>query len=157
MYYCTYVGLYGDVIICNFCGSPIYPTVSQKIENLRPNSTPKMTNPLQRRIIMSSRSRMMSCLCRKPLPKCSICRRHFGSQIEPEVPTNNNGVIQTISPIDHWFVWCCSCNHGGHLLHMKDWFKEYLICPINECDCLCLSRDAQLRDELLAAKSDKQS
>lgn len=34
----------------------------------------------------------------QPLPKCTICRRHMGSQLEP---------TELNSSVDHWFVWCC--------------------------------------------------
>ena len=26
-------------------------------------------------------------------------------------------------------AWCQGCGHGGHLRHIKDWFKKYRNCP----------------------------
>lgn len=50
----------------------------------------------------AQRARIMSCAnCRKPLPKCTICRRHYGSHIEAV------SGAEAPSAIDHWFVWCC--------------------------------------------------
>lgn len=55
--------------------------------------------------------RMMACnRCRKPLPKCIICRRHFGSQAEMVTNRNENNEIIPNTSIDHWFVWCCVSN-----------------------------------------------
>src|SRR5688572_21534361 len=68
------------VIACTYCGSPIYPSTIEKIENLR---TPKIGPYPGRRVGTSSRTRAISCICRKPLPKCIICRKHLGSQVEP--------------------------------------------------------------------------
>ncbi|XP_046842250.1 GATOR complex protein WDR24-like [Xenia sp. Carnegie-2017] len=27
------------------------------------------------------------------------------------------------------FAWCQGCGHGGHILHIKEWFKKYRSCP----------------------------
>uniref|UniRef100_A0A915E1K0 GATOR complex protein MIO zinc-ribbon like domain-containing protein n=1 Tax=Ditylenchus dipsaci TaxID=166011 RepID=A0A915E1K0_9BILA len=92
------------------------------------------------------RTRLMS--AQAATPKCTICRQHYGSQAsasKPEVA----GTTSKTSAIDHWFVWCCSCNHGGHLSHIRDWFQEYKACPASGCDCLCMDRDHSLRDDLI--------
>ena len=134
------------VIACTYCGSPIYPSTIEKIENLR---TPKIGPYPGRRVGTSSRTRAISCICRKPLPKCIICRKHLGSQVEPgmEEATSKTSVI------DHWFVWCSNCNHGGHLAHIRDWFSEYPVCASAGCNCLCLHRDDQLREELYSSST----
>uniref|UniRef100_A0A915EHD8 GATOR complex protein MIO zinc-ribbon like domain-containing protein n=1 Tax=Ditylenchus dipsaci TaxID=166011 RepID=A0A915EHD8_9BILA len=134
------------VIACNFCGVPIYPSVSDKIESLRSNVANTNIYNYPKR---GDKTRMMSCgKCKRPLPKCTICRQHYGSQAsasKPEVA----GTTSKNSAIDHWFVWCCSCNHGGHLSHIRDWFQEYKACPASGCDCLCMDRDHSLRDDLI--------
>ncbi|KAI1725395.1 zinc-ribbon like family domain-containing protein [Ditylenchus destructor] len=119
------------VIACYYCGVPVYPTIMEKVDNLRSSAGNTVLN-LPRR---GEKTRIMSCpKCRKPLAKCAICRYHFGSHADSFSSTKN-------SAIDHWFVWCCHCNHGGHLSHIRDWFQEYKICPVSGCDCHCMERD----------------
>ncbi|KAL3095422.1 hypothetical protein niasHS_007521 [Heterodera schachtii] len=135
------------VIACTFCGSPIYPTVAERIENLR-LYTPKMSSFPRRH--GPTRTRTISCLCRKPLPKCMICRKHIGGALEPEmVAQSEEGNAVAASAIDHWVVWCGSCNHGGHLAHVRDWFSEYSMCAVSGCECNCVKRDNQLSDGLM--------
>jgi hypothetical protein len=59
----------------------------------------------------SARTRTLSCICRKPLPKCIICRRSLGSQAEPEtnemeflMNSSSCNVKEKGSMIDHWLV-----------------------------------------------------
>jgi hypothetical protein len=33
--------------------------------------------------------------------------------------------------------WCQGCSHGGHSLHMAQWFKKYKCCPTG-CGHECL-------------------
>uniref|UniRef100_A0A915LSC2 GATOR complex protein MIO zinc-ribbon like domain-containing protein n=2 Tax=Meloidogyne TaxID=189290 RepID=A0A915LSC2_MELJA len=129
------------VIACNFCGAPIYPSIAGRIENLR---TPKVisNSTFNRRMgaSHSARTRTLSCICRKPLPKCIICRRSLGSQAEPEAEMelmNSSNIKEKGSMIDHWFVWCALCSHGGHLSHIRDWFNEHSVCASSGCDCKC--------------------
>uniref|UniRef100_A0A914C7W7 protein O-GlcNAcase n=1 Tax=Acrobeloides nanus TaxID=290746 RepID=A0A914C7W7_9BILA len=132
------------VIACNYCGMPVYPTICDKFEELRSASL----NIARSYNTYAQRSRMMSCAnCRKPLPKCTICRRHYGSHIEL-----TTGVENIISAIDHWFVWCCHCNHGGHLAHIREWFEEYTVCPASGCDCNCMERDHLLKEQFVESK-----
>lgn len=42
---------------------------------------------------------------------------------------------------DLWFAWCQTCRHGGHVKHMLEWFEEHTECPVNNCDCNCMSLD----------------
>ena len=41
-----------------------------------------------------------------------------------------------------WFTWCQTCRHGGHAKHILEWFEEHTECPVNNCDCNCLSLDS---------------
>ena len=27
------------------------------------------------------------------------------------------------NPFDNWFTWCQNCKHGGHALHLIEWFR----------------------------------
>lgn len=33
-------------------------------------------------------------------------------------------------------VWCQACGHGGHLIHMQEWFSKYIWCPAG-CGHIC--------------------
>ena len=41
------------------------------------------------------------------------------------------------SGFDLWFTWCQSCRHGGHAIHMLQWFEKHKVCPVSECTCEC--------------------
>lgn len=67
--------------------------------------------------------------CRKPLPRCAICLMHMGTHGGPITTTpSNTGAISTrefhkSSDFSSWFTWCQSCRHGGHAVHLTQWFK----------------------------------
>lgn len=46
-------------------------------------------------------------LCRQIAQVCSVC--HI--------------------PVKGLYVWCQGCGHGGHLLHLKEWFESKKYCP----------------------------
>lgn len=58
-----------------------------------------------------------SCFCNKckslQSSKCSVCNR----------------VVRGL------YAWCQGCSHGGHMLHMKEWFSNHSKCP--RCGHLC--------------------
>ncbi|DAZ96278.1 TPA: hypothetical protein N0F65_008311, partial [Lagenidium giganteum] len=73
---------------------------------------------------------------------CASCSKPFESQISPNNPSghgsaaicaNCNNVATRCSichlPVRGLYVWCPVCSHGGHLEHMKDWFKQESVCP----------------------------
>jgi len=96
------------------------------------------------------KQRVMTCpKCRRPLPKCVICRKHCGSQAEPINYGDDERFINIPTAIDHWFVWCSHCNHGGHLTHVREWFNDYAVCPASGCDCMCMERDQVVKDDAL--------
>ncbi|KAI8604338.1 hypothetical protein EDD21DRAFT_300975, partial [Dissophora ornata] len=43
---------------------------------------------------------------------------------------------------DLWFTWCQTCRHGGHAMHMAEWFDRHTQCPVSDCNCLCSTLDA---------------
>jgi hypothetical protein len=50
--------------------------------------------------------------------------------------------VLTVSQFDQersedWFVWCESCNHGGHAEHLAAWFQDFKTCPVVSCRCRC--------------------
>lgn len=62
-------------------------------------------------------SNSVSCYCSKckslQSSKCSVCNR----------------VVKGV------YAWCSGCSHGGHLMHMKEWFSNHSKCP--RCGHLC--------------------
>jgi hypothetical protein len=64
--------------------------------------------------------------CRKPLPRCAICLINMGTSIN-----------ESKEPISDWFTFCISCKHGGHVSHIKEWFKFNDECPVWNCSCRC--------------------
>ena len=36
-----------------------------------------------------------------------------------------------------WLIWCQSCKHGGHAGCMTQWFANFAICPVSDCNCEC--------------------
>ncbi|KAM7352061.1 WD repeat domain 59 isoform 2-T3 [Cochliomyia hominivorax] len=40
---------------------------------------------------------------------------------------------------------CLACGHGGHLIHMKQWFEKNNVCA-SGCGCHCLERTAQMME-----------
>ena len=43
--------------------------------------------------------------------------------------------------IDSWFTWCQACRHGGHVIHIEEWFQTHLVCPVADCLCRCTEHD----------------
>lgn len=56
---------------------------------------------------------------------------------------NSNNINNNINSnkealgIGLWFTWCQSCRHGGHAIHMYQWFDNHKVCPVSECQCEC--------------------
>lgn len=42
-----------------------------------------------------------------------------------------------LTGFDAWFTWCVRCRHGGHNLHVREWFAEHRVCPVSGCGCRC--------------------
>ncbi|CAO3636556.1 unnamed protein product [Cunninghamella blakesleeana] len=76
--------------------------------------------------------------CRKPLPRCALCLLHMGTPIDSTrqamVANDSN---QDPANFDLWFTWCQTCRHGGHAIHMLDWFQNHTSCPVSNCNCQC--------------------
>uniref|UniRef100_A0A913HZ60 C2H2-type domain-containing protein n=1 Tax=Strongyloides stercoralis TaxID=6248 RepID=A0A913HZ60_STRER len=119
-------------ICCNFCKEPINRDKTKDTQN---ESDMKHLSLLKQKD-KSSEGRSMACKnCRKPLPKCSICRLHFGTPMHEDEKNDD----ETNS--DNWFTWCTNCLHGGHKKHLVNWFRAFDICPVSGCGCLCIMRD----------------
>ncbi|RKO83131.1 hypothetical protein BDK51DRAFT_23705 [Blyttiomyces helicus] len=118
---------------CNFCNQPIV------------NSP--FASPMARKGIMQSPGSITCCPnCRKPLPRCALCLLHLGTPAENMQFFNRKpGLSDTLerkdrpkpAGFDLWFTWCQTCRHGGHAVHILDWFSRHQECPVADCKCRC--------------------
>uniref|UniRef100_A0AC34QCH8 GATOR complex protein MIO zinc-ribbon like domain-containing protein n=1 Tax=Panagrolaimus sp. JU765 TaxID=591449 RepID=A0AC34QCH8_9BILA len=130
------------VIACTYCGRAAYPCSTERIQNYKAKGREMPDN-------FPNRSRITTCAgCRKQLPKCVICRHHYGSIVDSMATLGEN-----YASIDQSFVFCSHCHHGGHYIHIKEWFEQYNICPASSCDCHCSTRDGAAIDESVLRKA----
>ena len=62
--------------------------------------------------------------CNKMFPgnrPCCICDKCSGGLL-------NTCVICHL-PVKGLYAWCQGCSHGGHLVHLKEWFISHQFCP----------------------------
>jgi hypothetical protein len=81
--------------------------------------------------------------CRKALPRCSLCMLLMGTPIDTlqnQRKGNHTNISENEDPqnsFNYWFTWCQSCFHGGHAIHMMEWFENHDECPVSNCNCKC--------------------
>ncbi|XP_028398723.1 GATOR complex protein MIOS-B-like isoform X2 [Dendronephthya gigantea] len=133
------------LVSCTFCSDSILAKnpVSQTVRRLRYQSP---------REIPTNKMKSFSCnQCGKPLPRCSQCLMHMGttSTHSEDAKKTSNGSEgedavdeRKLNASHMWFTWCQSCRHGGHAKHILEWFEEHAECPVNNCDCNCMSLDS---------------
>lgn len=131
---------------CHFCASPISPHVLSS----------RSTGRTQMRVGGSGHSifKPQACyVCRKALPRCSLCQMNMGSlsgtsmllpqgrgrRQENTTGGGDNNEVNT--KFDLWFTWCQSCRHGGHGCHLMEWFSNHSECPVTGCTCKCMQLD----------------
>jgi hypothetical protein len=105
---------------------------------------------------LSRQKPVLSCcpnlMCRKPLPRCSICLLPL-SCLNPYMELRREGMrlprgthgqhrgedLSALAslPFAEWFTWCAKCHHGGHAHHYVSWFENHDVCPVSNCDCRC--------------------
>jgi WD repeat-containing protein mio len=77
--------------------------------------------------------------CKNPYPLCSVCQMPLGSPVvEKHVGSESPLPGDEMS---HWFTWCQRCKHGGHVGHLRDWFRMSDVCPVKGCECCCQALD----------------
>eukprot|EP00760_Papus_ankaliazontas_P000368 PhM_4_TR10058/c0_g1_i1/m.42573/K20407/MIOS, MIO; WD repeat-containing protein mio len=69
--------------------------------------------------------------CRKPLPRCAVCRQTMDATAVSSPPMEHGS----------WFLWCSRCQHGGHAAHILRWFSTNSTCPVEPCECNCCATD----------------
>ncbi|KAI7903729.1 uncharacterized protein BX663DRAFT_507393 [Cokeromyces recurvatus] len=124
---------------CNFCAQSLGHSLV--IQNARNREGKRMnvqtSNPGGR---ASGKQKNSVCLsCRKPLPRCALCLLHMGTPIDQLRQTIMMNDTHKVDPagFDLWFTWCQTCRHGGHAIHMFEWFQKHSICPVSNCTCQC--------------------
>uniref|UniRef100_A0A914Y3N0 GATOR complex protein MIO zinc-ribbon like domain-containing protein n=1 Tax=Panagrolaimus superbus TaxID=310955 RepID=A0A914Y3N0_9BILA len=133
------------VVACSYCNRAAYPCTMDRFRNYKAHRGREMPDNFP------NRARISTCgACRKPLPKCVVCRHHYGSLVD-----SLSLFGESENSLDHSFVFCVSCHHGGHYVHLKDWFKDYDICPATGCECRCSKRDGALLDENVLKQSEE--
>ncbi|OUM59450.1 hypothetical protein PIROE2DRAFT_21237 [Piromyces sp. E2] len=81
--------------------------------------------------------------CRKALPRCSLCMLLMGTPIDTIQNQRKGNHLNTSeyedpqNSFNYWFTWCQSCFHGGHAIHMMEWFENHDECPVSNCNCKC--------------------
>jgi hypothetical protein len=159
------------LIACNFCGKPILPFIGsdnadeQSPQTLKMGSNRKGMSVAQslqiaeierRKIVPKSRGCPH---CGRPLPRCLICKRvciqqHSSSksvQMDEWLVLPNKFVYSFISR----FIWCSKCAHGGHLGHLREWFKMNKLCPAGNCKCSCPRIDNILNVDYQAKRKEQ--
>ncbi|CAG8544079.1 7759_t:CDS:2 [Scutellospora calospora] len=119
---------------CTFCSQSIAHNLCIPGKNRR------VTLPLLAQGAMYPKQKTTCCpVCSKSLPRCSICLLNLGTPTDNlrEAIAKNLSSNDRPSGFDLWFTWCQSCRHGGHALHMSQWFEKHKICPVSECPCEC--------------------
>ncbi|KAH9507691.1 GATOR complex protein wdr59 [Bulinus truncatus] len=58
-------------------------------------------------------------VCKYPALRCSVC----------------NMSVRGLSEV------CLACGHGGHIIHMMEWFTQQSVCP-SGCGCKCLQENS---------------
>lgn len=123
-------------IACSFCDTNIAQPFRSAVPR-RPMYQSHLKKP--------QHSRVQSCPgCRKALPRCAVCLAQMGTLASfhpPQADKAITGSRPKINPISLWFSWCQRCKHGGHALHLMEWFREHPICPVTSCPCKCITLD----------------
>ena len=113
-------------IKCGYCGDNI--STKGKKNKTAGHATNSQVS------IMSMRCRG----CQKPLTRCAVCSLYMNFDPPKSAILNENGKkfieLEKLfynenifkDKIGHAFVFCLMCNHGGHTMHLYEWFK-YII------------------------------
>jgi len=143
---------------CNFCNQSITHNLLNSNKANGPNNAPGNPNVLASAAptaggaagattpsaVVPKQYKPSACPnCRKALPRCSLCMLLMGTPIDT-LQNQRKGNHMTISEYEesqnsfnYWFTWCQSCFHGGHAIHMMEWFENHDECPVSNCTCKC--------------------
>ncbi|CAG0878625.1 unnamed protein product [Darwinula stevensoni] len=112
-------------VSCSFCGKGISSNASLGI----PLSDSGMMRMVPSSHSLDKLKGPFCPSCWKPLPRCALCLVPMGTTLE--TPLLLGLSEKKNSAIAMWFTWCQSCRHGGHAMHMEQWFKKSIGAIIN--------------------------
>ncbi|GIY10130.1 GATOR complex protein MIOS [Caerostris darwini] len=122
-------------VCCNFCRK----SVSNYFQFRPSDGTRAVQTPI-------TANRKITCCpgCRKPLPRCSLCLCHMGTPagLHWQRQIENGSERKKMTDFSDWLTWCQTCRHGGHSVHILEWFKHHNECPVTGCMCKCMTLDA---------------
>ncbi|KAG0415270.1 hypothetical protein HPB47_007546 [Ixodes persulcatus] len=136
------------VVSCNFCGLAATPYLPLGVQGRAP-PRPHLGAPTL------NKTKVSCCpSCRKPLPRCALCLTNMGTPAgslwkkgDGDWPPRDSegrpdpAEEEKLSGLSTWFTWCQSCRHGGHAVHLADWFGDHTECPVTGCSCKCGAMD----------------
>lgn len=74
--------------------------------------------------------------CGKTVPSCTVCLKPI-FVVRSSLESDQKTAIPTTLHVDQWAAWCQICHHGGHLVHLEEWFDKHNVCPVAGCHCQC--------------------
>ncbi|OAD70468.1 hypothetical protein PHYBLDRAFT_182399 [Phycomyces blakesleeanus NRRL 1555(-)] len=127
---------------CTFCAQSLgHSLLIQNVRNREGKRMNVQTNvsPASGGRISGKQKSTVCPSCRKLLPRCALCLLHMGTPIDSLRQAIAANDVHKVDPagFDLWFTWCQTCRHGGHAVHMEDWFQKHSTCPVSNCICQC--------------------
>ena len=120
---------------CYYCNNPLaHPS-------LMANLIPSKKGFSQ--LLKSEKQRLNCCPdCLKPLPTCAVCLLPVSVMnpypfLQENIKKSSSKLDYPPTSLEEVLIWCQSCKHGGHYVHIEEWFREYSKCPITGCLCEC--------------------
>jgi hypothetical protein len=131
-------------LACSFCGTTITPHHGQQ----RQIETTSLKN--EKLYLRPSKSSNNACpQCSRKLPLCAVCLYPIEISNQEKIvkicSVNSLGALNKEDDNDNSkenqrYIWCTKCRHGGHMDHISEWFREFLVCPFSECKCRCAEK-----------------
>ncbi|GAA94126.1 uncharacterized protein L969DRAFT_93509 [Mixia osmundae IAM 14324] len=110
---------------CNFCNEVV--SAGSQSTQTRASETKRPANATERRKVTHCPK------CGQSFPKCSICLQDLA--VADDSQAHATGDIKAIASA---WCYCQTCRHGGHAMHILEWFKRgHKTCPVADCDCAC--------------------
>ncbi|KAJ1304891.1 hypothetical protein OPQ81_006025 [Rhizoctonia solani] len=84
--------------------------------------------------------------CRNALPRCDVCLMSLSGPLCDFLRYMELSNMDTIhDTFDDALVFCQTCRHGGHAVHIMEWFfgseesetSGHKECPVADCNCNC--------------------
>ena len=131
-------------LACSFCGTTITPHHGQQ----RQIETTSLKN--EKLHLRPPKSSNNACpQCSRKLPLCAVCLYPIEISNQEKIvkicSVHSTGALDKEEDNDSGkenqrYIWCTKCRHGGHMDHISEWFREFLVCPFSECKCRCAEK-----------------